>query len=1510
MKIKQKLIIAFLAISLIPIFIIGSLFFTKSKAELMEARLSSLESIADLKVKTLEEVMDNLRKDMEIAQDYLNIKINLPVLTRLADDRESPAFMQAKKNLDSQLKTLAKIKGFEDIMLTSPEGIVRYVVNEKHVAMDINQPLSDKMVFEKGKRGVYFSKIVKIRSGGDNEMLIAAPAHGPDGRFIGIIIFEVDMAPIYQLIQDRTGLGNTGETLIGRNMGEYALFLSPTHYDLNAALRRKAMYGNPNAYPMQEAVQGRSNSGVSLDYRGKEILAVWRYIPSMDWGIVAKIDASEAFESISALKTLTFISVGIIVVIMVLIAIAIARTFSRPILSLREGIEIIGKGNLDYSLGTDRKDEIGELSQAFDEMTKNLKIATTSRDELETEMAERAQAEKLLRESEARTRAIVETMGDAMITIDKSAIVESFNPAAERIFGYTPDEVIGNNVKMLMPEPYKHEHDGYLRHYLDTGEAKVIGIAREAEGRRKDGSAFPIELSISEMDIGGRRSFSGIIRDISERRAADQAIAEKNRELELRGHYDHSYAKAMALFSSTYDRDKALSGLLSILAGHHPYPVSAIYTYDEWSGRLELAVSHGAPDTLKSEFEHGEGLIGQVAVEGKLSLLDEVDAKSGLAIETGILKFKPAAVIAVPISFQDKLLGVLVLAASKPLIDLDGSFIERLVIQLGVAMNNIRQYGDLKALSDQLKQRGEEIAQKNSELEKANRMKSEFLANMSHELRTPLNAIIGFSEVLKDGIMGEMSKEQTEYIGDIFDSGHHLLSLINDILDLSKIEAGRMELNLGNVDVPELLGNSMSIIREKAMAHHIKLNLDIGDEVETCRMDARRAKQMVYNLLSNAIKFTPDGGSVRIAARRVRGKELGVGSKGQPSALAPPTSQNADFLEISVADTGIGISREDQERLFRPFTQVDSSLSRKFEGTGLGLVMVKRLAELHGGAVAVESEEGRGSTFTVWLPYREANGDEDETVPRPVRTMAKAKPGEDAPLVLIIEDDSHAADLMRVQLEDEGYRSFRVATAEDGLDWLKDNTPDLISLDVLLPGMDGWDFLTEMKKRESAASIPVVIVSIVADGNERKAISLGASSVLQKPVRKKQLIEAILALGFSCGGAGRPLKVLVVDDDPKAVELVSRHLESGRCTALRAYGGAEAIDTAIREHPDLIVLDLMMPEVTGFDVVNALKGKEETKNIPIIILTAKVITEQDRKELNSGVLKIIGKDGFHHSSFLAEIRRASGGVTAKADEVGTERQGEKDERPLVLVVEDNPRDAQLLKCYLEDSGHEVMIAANGHAALEAMSKTRPDIITLDMRMPGMTGLAFLNEKARHSEFANIPVVIVSGVSETQKGLSLGTHAILQKPLRKRQLLDVIASLNIKSGHKKRPRILLVDDDPKAIKVISSCFDAAMFEVVPAYNGRACLEEVAKSTPDLILLDLMMPDMNGFEVIDDLKHDEKTRAIPIVVITAMVLQQRERNALARQVQAIQEKGCFDRQRFLAEVETLLRKKHKQ
>jgi len=265
------------------------------------------------------------------------------------------------------------------------------------------------------------------------------------------------------------------------------------------------------------------------------------------------------------------------------------------------------------------------------------------------------------------------------------------------------------------------------------------------------------------------------------------------------------------------------------------------------------------------------------------------------------------------------------------------------------------------------------LEEKNLELEHASHMKSEFLATMSHELRTPLNAVIGFSEALKDGLVGEMSETQREYIGDIFTSGQHLLSLINDILDLSKVEAGMMELELESVELAGLLANSLLIVREKAALQRIQLNLECPDDLGHLELDLRKTKQIVYNLLANAVKFSEHGSSVTLTVRQVTREQVGQIPGDWPVyCFALPASPQQQFLELSVSDTGIGIAEDDMGKLFKAFSQIDSSLARKFEGTGLGLAMVKQLADLHGGSVAVASREGCGARFVAWLPLHRA----------------------------------------------------------------------------------------------------------------------------------------------------------------------------------------------------------------------------------------------------------------------------------------------------------------------------------------------------------------------------------------------------------------------------------------------------------------------------------------------------------------------------------------------------------
>ena len=416
------------------------------------------------------------------------------------------------------------------------------------------------------------------------------------------------------------------------------------------------------------------------------------------------------------------------------------------------------------------------------------------------------------------------------------------------------------------------------------------------------------------------------------------------------------------------------------------------------------------------------------------------------------------------------------------------------------------------------------LAEKNGELADASRLKSEFVANMSHELRTPLNAIIGFSEVLKDGVAGELQGPQHEYVSDIHSSGQHLLALINDILDLSKIEAGKMSLDLNPVETTPMFEQSIAIVRERAMARNIFVELDIAIGRETLLLDSRKTKQILYNLLSNAVKFSHEGGRVQLRVRRVGGRDVREWSSSGATQLrmALPQVPTDHFLEIMVEDDGIGIAPADANLLFTMFSQIDSSLSKEVEGTGLGLALVDQLARLGGGTVALSSTPQEGSRFFVWLPWRDAKA----IIAEDARGIPSTTPAEQSQCtVLLIEDNDHAAQLIRLQLEPEGFRVARVATAQAALAWLSDGPPDLIVLDIMLPDMDGWDMLARLKNPASGVShVPVVIVSIVAD--TAKGFKLGAAAVLQKPFSRDEMAVALNQAGF-VSGANSSARVLV-----------------------------------------------------------------------------------------------------------------------------------------------------------------------------------------------------------------------------------------------------------------------------------------------------------------------------------------------------------------------------------------------
>ena len=460
---------------------------------------------------------------------------------------------------------------------------------------------------------------------------------------------------------------------------------------------------------------------------------------------------------------------------------------------------------------------------------------------------------------------------------------------------------------------------------------------------------------------------------------------------------------------------------------------------------------------------------------------------------------------------------------------------------------------------------------------------------MSHELRTPLNAILGFSELLMDDGDTLTSSVRQNFLANIHTSGKHLLGLINDILDLAKVEAGQTELYLESVAVEGVARGVLDLLTP--LADRKQIGLHLTEEPVSVVADHQKVKQMLINLVSNAIKFTPAGGRVDVSCRR-RGQEV----------------------RIAVRDTGVGIAREDLPRVFEEFEQLEPPADQTAEGTGLGLALTKRFAELHGGWVEVRSQLGRGSTFTLHLPVEAA-----APAARPRVPVAAG----DGPLILVVEDNPHAADLLTTYLTRGGYSVEVANQGSSALELARRLRPDAITLDLLLPEVDGWDVLAALKHDPETADIPVVVVTVVDSPARGRA--LGAVDYLVKPVDPRTLLDCLEHRRLARRTNGEEVRVLVVDDDPLHHARLEGLLSSEGYAVIKAMGGREGIRKARELAPAVVILDLLMPDLSGLDVVAALKADPATAAIPILVMTAKELSREDKRVLNAQAAAVLEK---------------------------------------------------------------------------------------------------------------------------------------------------------------------------------------------------------------------------------------------------------------------------------------------
>ncbi|MCL4271921.1 MAG: response regulator, partial [Anaerolineales bacterium] len=495
------------------------------------------------------------------------------------------------------------------------------------------------------------------------------------------------------------------------------------------------------------------------------------------------------------------------------------------------------------------------------------------------------------------------------------------------------------------------------------------------------------------------------------------------------------------------------------------------------------------------------------------------------------------------------------------------------------------------------------------EMREVDRLKSQFLANMSHELRTPLNSIIGFSRVILKGIDGPVTELMQQDLTAIYNSGQHLLGLINDILDLAKIEAGKMELAFDEVNIMDLTNSVMSTMTGLIKDKPIQMKKVIEPNLPTVRADAIRVRQVMINLLSNAAKFTEEGEiTVRV------GPNLGAIGHGE--------------ILISVTDTGAGISKEDQEKLFLPFSQVDASPTRKTGGTGLGLSICQQLIQMHGGRIWVESEMNKGSTFYFTLPL--------------FRKESEAYPDGNR-IILAIDDDSQVIGLYERYLQPQGYHVIPLTDPARAVEKIKQVKPFAITLDIMMPGIDGWTVLEALKSDPETRNTPVIVCSIIED--LEKGFSLGATDYLVKPILEEDLVNSLDRLNSD----GSIREVLVIDDSRDDLRLIGKMLnDDGRYKAVLAEGGRNGWNLISSGNPPhAIILDLFMPDMNGFQLLEKLQSDRRLREIPVIVISGMDVSSEQKKQLEEFGQRLLTKGTFNEKELLTTIQRSLDRIQAK-----------------------------------------------------------------------------------------------------------------------------------------------------------------------------------------------------------------------------------------------------------------------
>lgn len=1044
-----------------------------------------------------------------------------------------------------------------------------------------------------------------------------------------------------------------------------------------------------------------------------------------------------------------------------------------------------------------------------------------------------------LERMEARSQGVLDTMLDALIVINDQGIIQSANKATETIFGYRADELIGKNIKMLIPDPYHSEDDGYLSNYRKSGNRKVIDIGREVTAKRKNGTTFPASLAVGEMAIGKERFFTGTIKDISLQKKAEEELNERNKALEEQAWIKSQLTTVASIAQGATDIMTLSKEVLSHIAKTFEIGHGAFYLREETdegnykdSLKLQGTYAFKSRKNLSKIIEFGEGIVGQSAYEKLPIHLTKVPSDY-IQIGSALGEAPPLNILAQPIVFEKQLLGVLEIASFHTITENQQNLMQQIADSLGVVVNSVlarqkteklleasqemtkqlkaqqeeleqsnielkektlrleESEKDLKSQQEELKVANEELEEntvkleekqkdleishvdlekakqdvdkKAQELEVASRYKSQFLANMSHELRSPLNSLLLLSGKLKDNEDKNLTNDQVKMLECIYGGGQDLLYLINDILDISKVESGMLELQVEPFNLEEIA----TALKEKfiPLSQEKKVTFSVTCEESLPKMvsDAFRIQQVLKNLLSNAFKFT-EGGTVHLTISKLK-KRVMFKNKNL-------TMDNC--VAFAVSDTGVGIPGDKLDLIFEAFKQVDGTTSRKYGGTGLGLSISQELSKLLEGEIHVESDLGKGSTFTLYLPLKisgkamEMATLKDEISSRK-NGYTTSEPHNQNNVILIALNDNQVRESLKQYVNGQGYEAIFASDLNSIQKYAALYHPQA----VIINKEDNSQITSFLQTR----SIPFHCVQPVSSA-EQDIDSGILDHIVNDFAQALTLIEKEKHVSIR--------KVLVAEDNPTTIKQIKDAIENPKTEVTIVTMGEEAIDRLMETSYDCCVLDFQLLDMTAIELLRKIATLDEIKLPPLIINTCRDLTKDEYILLKQYADSIIIKGPYSEDRlsmevgrFLDSLHQSSSGHISQRSEIKKEDLSHKEflAGKKILIVDDDIRNTLALSTVFKKFNMDILIADNGELAIEKLHEQKNiDLIIMDVMMPVKDGYDTIKDIRYDPRYESVPIIAITASTMPEvkaKCIQLGANDFLTKPVDLEALFQVM-----------------------------------------------------------------------------------------------------------------------------------------